>query len=150
MREIKRKQFLSGAVKHQQRWREFFLIWAVPMAISPLQIIWPCPSSITATRIAWILWATSSLPSRSDRHLVMTEGHRIIRPEWQVHSIGQGPYRQQVMVARHRVTWPGQQVMAARHRVTCPWAASHGGKTQGHVPWAASHRIMGPAALKLW
>ena len=61
------------------------------MAISPLQIIWPCPSSFAATRITRILWATSSSLSGSGRHLVMTEGHRIICPRQQVHFVGHGP-----------------------------------------------------------
>ena len=97
----------------------------------------------------------TSTASGSGRHLIMAEGHRIIHPGRQVHSVGHGPYRKQVMAAKHKVTWTGQQVMVARHRATCPGqqvmaARSHtlGSKfrkatSQVHEPSRQQVRVVG-------
>ena len=121
----------------------------------------------------------TSTASGSGRHLIMTEGHRIIRPGRQVYSVGHGPYTEAAShggktqghvngAGSHGGKTQGHAPWAASYggktqglvpwavsyggktQSHVPWAASHGGKTQGHVPWAASHRIMGLADHKLW
>ena len=141
MQEIKRKQFLSGAVEHQQRWCGFFcLTYILPSSSSVMST--PATSSNSSMDPATPNSTPGSLSAGTIPRSCQRQPRRSITAQRTRTFRGSHQHRQWVRQAFNYNGRAQDYTPWAASLFRRPWAlqaASHGSKTQGHMNGAASH-----------